>query len=193
MREHFKPVFVAERRGPVVSAQDAVTVAEHDFSSCPELDILVVPGGRGTRTEIKNAALLAWVRDVKALHKLSVCTGAALLAVTGLLAGKRATTNKLAFDWVASLTEDAASAPIAPAAVTEQPSGTQWVREARYIDGGDGIWTAAGVSAGMDMALAFIASVRGQAQAEEAARFAEYSGNWQDGADDPWGRRIARH
>lgn len=61
-------------------------------------------GGRGSRAEIKNAALVSWVRDVRAQHKLSVCTGAALLAVAGLLQGRRATTNKLAFDWVASLT-----------------------------------------------------------------------------------------
>lgn len=84
----------------------------HSVSSLP--DSWPRAGGRGTRAEIQNAALVSWLRDVRAQHKLSVCTGAALLAVAGLLQGRRATTNKLAFDWVASLTA-AARAPGASA------------------------------------------------------------------------------
>jgi putative intracellular protease/amidase len=68
----------------------------------PACGALRAAGGTGTRAEINNAALVAWVRDVPATHKLSVCTGAALLAVAGLLQGRRATTNKLSFDWVVS-------------------------------------------------------------------------------------------
>ena len=95
-----------------------------------------------------------------------------MLAKAGLLDGKRATTNKLAFDWVAS-----------------QGPKVDWQRKARWVEDGKFI-TSSGVSAGTDMALALIARLCGIDQAREAAHWAEYVWN-EDSRDDPFARAGA--
>jgi len=97
----------------------------------------------------------------------TVCTGAALLARTGLLDNRPATSNKMAWDWV-----------------TQQGPGVPWVRQARWVDDED-IVSSSGVSAGIDMALALIARLHDRATAENAARVMEYVWN-DDPSNDPF-------
>ena len=135
-------------------------------STTVHLDLILIPGGIGTRKEISNQALLDWlkVRAEKAEVVTTVCTGTAILAHTGLLDGRRATTNKRAFKWVA-----------------EQSARVNWVREARWIEDGK-FATSSGVSAGIDMALAVMARLYGAQTAEAIAIAMEYEwhrdANW---------------
>jgi transcriptional regulator GlxA family with amidase domain len=126
------------------------------FNDCPPLDYLLVPGGQGTRSEVNNPALVSFVvrqaAGCKAL--LSVCTGSFILHAAGLLSGKRATTHWGSLDRLRALGD---------VAVVEQ----------RYVRDGD-VWTSAGVSAGMDLMLAFIASVAGDEAAGKVQYAAEY-------------------
>lgn len=160
---------VAETAGPVASTQGPRVAVDILTGDSTKFDILLVPGGAGVRHEIANQGLLGWLGEAAAEAKIvtSVCTGSALLARAGLLGGLRATTNKRAFDWVASL---------APA--------TRWQRRARWVEDGRFI-TASGVSAGIDMALAVIARELGPDAARDAALWAEYVPNTDPG-DDPF-------
>jgi putative intracellular protease/amidase len=98
-----KVTTVAQRSGAVTSAQGPKAIADYGFADCPNLDLILIPGGIGTREEISNQLLLDWLkaRAEKAEGVTTVCTGTAILARTGLLDGHRATTNKRAFKWVA--------------------------------------------------------------------------------------------
>lgn len=160
---------VAETAGPVASTQGPRIAVDTLTSAGTKFDILLVPGGAGARHEVENQALLGWLGHAAADARIvtSVCTGSALLARAGLLDGLRATTNKRAFDWVASL---------GPA--------TDWQRRARWVEDGRFI-TASGVSAGIDMALAVIARELGTDAARDAALWAEYLPNT-DPDDDPF-------
>jgi len=88
---------VADRPGLVRSAQGPRVHADHGLEDCPPLDLLLVPGGIGTRTEVDNARLVDWLRarSRELEMAMTVCTGSALLAAAGLLDGRRATTNKM--------------------------------------------------------------------------------------------------
>jgi putative intracellular protease/amidase len=90
-------VTAAEAAGAVKSAQGPRAMADHALADCPPIDVILVPGGIGTRREVHNAPLLEWLRRRAAEAEIvtSVCTGAALLARAGLLDGRRATSNKL--------------------------------------------------------------------------------------------------
>ncbi len=135
-------------------------------------DLLLVPGGPGTRRLVDDGVTLAWLAETapRAAHTLSVCTGSALLARSGVLDGLHATTNKAAFAWVES-----------------QGPQVHWVRQARWVKDGS-FYSSSGVSAGMDMALAVIADLLGRPAAEQAALWAEYS--WHDDpAHDPFAGR----
>ena len=165
----FRVVLVAEQAGPVASAQGPRAVADHGFGDCPRLDVVLVPGGIGTREEAENPALLGWLggRAAEAEVVTSVCTGAALLARAGVLDGRRATTNKAFFQWVA-----------------DQGPNVEWVREARWVEDGK-FATSSGVSAGIDMALAVIARLVGREVSENVARMMEYE--WHtDASVDPF-------
>ena len=98
----FEVLLVAENNAPVVTAGGMKVIPDHTFASCPRLDILVVPGGWGTRRERDNPAMLDWLRlrapEVETLT--SVCTGAMLLGAAGLLDGRRATTHWRSLDWL---------------------------------------------------------------------------------------------
>jgi transcriptional regulator GlxA family with amidase domain len=162
---------VAETAGPAASAQGPSAVAEHCLADCPKLDVILVPGGIGTRRQVHNAALLGWLhqRASEAEIVTSVCTGAALLARAGLLQGRRATTNKFAFPWV-----------------VEQGPEVDWVKQARWVEDGRFV-TSSGVSAGIDMTLAVIARLITREAAEQIAIRMEY--DWhRDPSWDPFAK-----
>ena len=157
----FEIFTVAPASGPVRSRQGQRVVAEYDLHSCPEPEALLVPGGWGTRELVDDEHFIEWLgaRGREASLTMSVCTGAALIARAGLLDGKRATTNKLAFDWVRSHGPE-----------------VEWQTHARWIDEGE-VVTSAGVSAGIDMALSVIARLVGEDRARLLADLAEYEWN----------------
>ncbi len=150
---------VAEKTGPVVSNQRIAAHVDTTIDSNKRFDILFVPGGAGTRTEVNNIKLLEWLVNTsdKAEYTLSVCTGSALLAKARVLDGRRSTTNKAAFSWVA-----------------EQGPNVDWIKEARWVKDGAFI-TSSGVSAGMDMALGAIALMHGRETALQVAKWCEYA------------------
>lgn len=168
-RGRFQTDLVAQKPGTVASAQGVELAAPFALEQCGEPDVLLVPGGAGTRREVGNEALLAWLRAAAARADLvaSVCTGSALLAKAGLLDGRRATSNKIAFDWAAA-----------------QGPCVHWVRSARWVEDGK-FFTSSGISAGMDLTLALIARLAGRETALEAARQAEYLWN-EDRDRDPF-------
>lgn len=167
--DEFNARIIAQGHDPVASTQGprtAVDVTTNNMQCC---DLLLVPGGAGTRTEVHNGELLGWIKSVSAQAEIvmSVCTGSALLAQASVLDGKRATTNKRAFDWVCSQAPEVA-----------------WVRRARWVHDGN-VYTSSGVSAGIDMSLAVISQLLGQETAEQVASWAEYQWN-DDPGNDPF-------
>jgi putative intracellular protease/amidase len=104
LADEFEIRLVAELTGPVACGMGPKTVVDDRFSDGVQCDILLVPGGPGTRREVDNKVLCDWLRGQAEAAELvtSVCTGSAILAAAGLLDGKRATTNKNAFAWATS-------------------------------------------------------------------------------------------
>ncbi len=155
--------------GRVVRSSQGVRVETRPLADLPDDGVLLIPGGMGTRTQVESASLINRLRSL-ALHSrsvLTVCTGAALLARTGLLDGLPATTNKRAFDWV----------------VTQGPR-VLWRKRARWVRA-DRFYTASGVSAGIDMTLGFVADQLGPEIAERIAQGIEYVWN-RDPDEDPF-------
>jgi transcriptional regulator GlxA family with amidase domain len=148
---------IAERPGAVTATGGLQIVPRYDFSDAPPLDVLVVPGGFGTRPLLESGVVLTWIREAagRAAHVCSVCTGSLLLAKAGLLDGRRATTHWGALDRLAQL-----------------DPGITVVHDLRVVD--DGILTSAGVAAGMDMAFHLVERICGRAVAEDTARYVEY-------------------
>jgi transcriptional regulator GlxA family with amidase domain len=148
---------VGQTTEPLRCAKGLTVVPEFSFEDCPPLDVLLVPGGQGTREQVDNPTLMTFVRHQAEQHAqtlMSVCTGAFILHRAGLLLGRRATTH-----W-ASLNR-------------LRESGDVSVVEARWVVDGP-VWTSAGVSAGMDMALAYIEQVSGPITAGKVQMAAEY-------------------
>jgi transcriptional regulator GlxA family with amidase domain len=164
-------VTVAQERGPVRSGQGPAVLAEHGFDDCPPLDLLLIPGGQGTFTEVDNPVLMNWLRSrVPEIETvMTVCTGTSLLARAGLLDGKRATTNKMFFQKVA-----------------DEGPRVEWVKEARWVEDGRFV-TSSGVCAGIDMALAVISRLGGDQLGETLAAATEY--DWhRDSSWDPFAK-----
>jgi len=164
-------VTVAQTRGPVKSGQGPCVVAEYGFADCPALDLLLIPGGVGARSEVENPALLDWLRERAPAAEvfMTVCNGSALPARAGLLDGRRATTNKMFFR-----------------EVVEQGPRVEWVREARWVEDGK-FATSSGVSAGIDMALAVIAKLMSADVSDRLAVATEY--DWHRDANwDPFAK-----
>lgn len=169
--EHFRLVTLGAAPGPVASAQGPLGVIERSLAEPGPVDVLLVPGGIGTRAAARDAELLEFVRRMQPRVEIlaSVCTGSGVLAASGVLDGRRATSNKLAFEWPRSV----------------GPRVT-WVPEARWVVDGN-VVTSGGVAAGMDMALAIIARLLGEAVAEAAALETEYEWH-RDAGWDPFAR-----
>lgn len=149
---------VAREKGPVLARNGLSINPDFDFADAPEAEILVVPGGYGTRREMHDTATLAFVRAQaeKAERVLSVCTGALILACAGLLDGLSATTHRGALHELRA---------VAPA--------TEVLDAARVVDNGR-IVLSAGISAGIDAALHLVADLHGVDQAAETAAYMEY-------------------
>ena len=147
---------VAEKKEVIKCVNGLSIVPDYQFSDCPPLDCLLVPGGIGTRKELGNESLIQFVQQQASACKnvLSVCTGSLILHAAGLLKGKKATTY-----W-SCLSE-------------LQEQGDVRILEERFVRDGK-IWTAAGVSAGIDMALAFIAAQAGDDTAGKVQLYTEY-------------------
>ena len=147
---------VAEFGGEVRCAKGMRVVADYDFDNCPAADIVLVPGGIGTRTEVDNPRLVAFLEGLGAGCEVvtSVCTGAFLLERAGFLAGRRAVTHWASMDRLRAL-------------------GTVEVTETRFVDEGRVI-TAAGVSAGIDMALYLVGRLWGPDLALRVQKGIEY-------------------
>ena len=153
----FEVFTVAATPNPVLATGGLRVIPHRDFASAPRADILVIPGGFGTRRLLEDAPTLDWIRTAAAAAQrvTSVCTGSLLLARAGLLAGRRATTHWGALDLLAQ---------IDPTVRVD--------REARVVE--DGVVSSAGVAAGLDMAFAVVEAVCGRAVADETARYIEY-------------------
>jgi putative intracellular protease/amidase len=165
----FELFSMAEQAGIVKPGEGPPSYAEYTFAEAPDYDILLVPGGFGTRAAVDNEVFLKQLAEAsqRATVTTTVCTGSAILARTGLLDGRPATSNKLAWDWV-----------------VQQGPRVTWMRKARWVDAGN-IITSSGVSAGIDMALSVIARLHGRDLAQSSARNMEY--RWHDdAADDPF-------
>jgi transcriptional regulator GlxA family with amidase domain len=165
----FHVALVAERPEPVKLRNDFRLVPHYTLETAPPTDLLVVPGGFGTRRELENGRLLEWLRwrAREAELVLSVCTGSLLLGKAGLLDGLQVTTHHGALDLLGTVAPGARLRP-----------------EARFLDNGKVI-VSAGVSAGIDMALHVVERLLGSELAEEAAVYMEY--HWdrnEEGVED---------
>ncbi|RJQ69978.1 MAG: DJ-1/PfpI family protein [Desulfobacteraceae bacterium] len=169
LKPQIKIITVAERVGPVSSFQGPQTLAEFDFQKCPHLDLILLPGGFGTIQALENQALLSFLKQrvPSAQLSMSVCSGSWILAKAGLLDNRRATSNKFYFKMATQLSDK-----------------VKWVPVARWVEDGP-IFTSSGVSAGMDMSLAVIASLFGKNKALDVAKVTEYVWN-QNPDDDPF-------
>lgn len=167
--ELFDVFLIAEKAEPVLARSGFSVNPRYTLETSPPTDIIVVPGGYGTRAEMDNRTVLEWIarRAPEAEIVLSVCTGSILLAAAGLLDGLSATTHHSAFDLLEAT---------APKARVE--------RTKRLVDNGR-LVLAAGISAGLDMALYVVARLHGADVAEEAARYMEY--DWDEERVAPLG------
>jgi len=154
----FEVLVVAETAEPVVATGGLRVIPDVTIDTCPRLDILVVPGGWGTRAEIKNERMLQWIstraQEVETLT--SVCTGSMMLGTAGLLDGRRATTHWRSLDWM------------------RQSFPTVTVEEKLHVVEDGDVITSAGISAGIDMALRVVARYHGEAIGRATARNMEY-------------------
>ncbi|MFC5799982.1 DJ-1/PfpI family protein [Streptomyces formicae] len=149
-------VFVAEKAGPVRNDQDNLSlVADRSLAEVPAPDIVLVPGGPGSRRALADETLLEWLRtaDATSTWTTSVCTGSLVLAGAGLLKGRRAASHWLSLDLLGRL--------------GAEPTGERVVFDGKYV-------TAAGVSSGIDMALHLIGRIAGHEVAQTIQLLTEY-------------------
>jgi len=149
---------LAREDRPVTCAKGLRVLPDETWETAPPLDVLVYPGGRGTRRELEDEAVLDWIRGLAAGDTVvaSVCTGSLVLAAAGLLDGKPATTHWGSLELLPTLGRKIEVRP-----------------DDRFVDNGN-ILTAAGVSAGIDMALHLVARLHSTERAREVRRYIQY-------------------
>ena len=163
--DHYK-IFFYSLQGGLVKNQHGISIQTHKLEEIKTgVDIFLIPGGPGTRSVVNNAEVIEMVKNIseQSSYVFTVCTGSALLAKTGLLDGRKATSNKRVFDWVVS-----------------NGKNVNWIRQARWMVDGK-FYTSSGVSAGMDMTLGFLNDIHGIDFARKTATHMEY--NWQEDKD----------
>jgi transcriptional regulator GlxA family with amidase domain len=148
---------VAEHPGTIRCAKGLRVLADHTFDDCPPLDVVVVPGGQGTRTEVDNPVLVAWLAAVsaQATWVTSVCTGSLLHWGTGVARGRTVTTH---WNFVETLRAKGDITVV---------DDRRWVVDGNLV-------TAAGVSAGIDMALWLVGQLHGEEHARNVQHWIEY-------------------
>lgn len=169
--EETEIITVAKGREPVPSCHGQRIVVDKTIFEHNEYELLLIPGGDSALLAGEDEEILQWLRDTSANAErvMAVCTGSILLGMTGVLDGRKATTNKMDF---------LNTVHLAP--------HVDWVREARWVEDGK-FFTSSGVSAGMDMALAVMSSLFGMEMAEGLALGCEYE--WQkDSSRDPFAK-----
>ena len=149
---------LAREDRPVTCAKGLRVLPDETWESAPPLDVLVYPGGMGTRRDLQDEAVLDWIRGLAAGDTMiaSVCTGSLVLAAAGLLDGKPATTHWGSLEVLPTLGHDIEVRP-----------------DDRFVDNGS-VLTAAGVSAGIDMALHLVARLQSTERAREVRRYIQY-------------------
>lgn len=150
-------VTVAEKESAIRCANGLRVIADHSFATVPKLDMLLIPGGYGTRKLVSDDRTLEWIRGAAKTCRwvASICTGARLLAQAGLVAGRRMTTHSQFLDELA------------------QRSDIQVVRGERYVADGKYV-SSAGISAGIDMSLWLVGQVFGEELAHRTRAYMEY-------------------
>lgn len=156
----FNVFTISEKLDPVYAANNLCVNAKYSIDNCPELDILIIPGGQGARREINNKTILDWIKSnyPRLELLLTVCTGSAIVGKCGLLNGMTVTTHHAALDLLRKAAPDA-----------------KVVSGKRYIDNGK-IITSGGVSSGIDMSLYVIGKLLGEETVQKTIDLMEY--NW---------------
>jgi transcriptional regulator GlxA family with amidase domain len=154
--EPLKALLIAEKAGPVRCAKGMRVLPDAAFADAPPLDLVLVPGGMGTRREANNQGMLAWLREIapRCRFVTSVCTGALLLHEAGISRGRRVATH---FNFVEQL----------------RARGANVLTNVRYVEDGNLI-SAAGVSAGIDMSLWLVGQLVDPKFARKVQRWIEY-------------------
>ncbi len=170
MKDHFSPHFYSSEGGIVMSSQDVPVMTAPMLGADAGGHILLVPGGAGVVSLIRNEEYIRKLRMLaqSAEYVFTVCTGSILFSKTGLLDGKRATSNKRLFSW----------------AQNESPA-VRWAKKARWVKDGN-IYTSSGVSAGIDMTLAFVSDLIGPEAAKRQSIEIEYLWNGDPDSDPFW-------
>lgn len=171
MTKDIQVITVAKTSDPVPSVHGQKIMVDRTFEEKNDYDLLLIPGGDAGLAVGEDQEVLDWIRaaSAQAERVMAVCTGTILLGMTGLLDGRKATTNKLDFTQTVHL---------AP--------GVEWIKQARWVEDGK-FYTSSGVSAGMDMALAVIADLCGLDVARSTAVSCEYT--WHEDANwDPFAK-----
>jgi transcriptional regulator GlxA family with amidase domain len=150
-------ITIAPTREPIRAAKGLRIIPDHSFDDAPPLDVVLVPGGQGTRREVNNPVVIDWLRKVGAQCSwvTSVCTGALLLHEAGFAKNKRITTH---WGYIE---------PMRARGNVEVLENIRYVRDGNLV-------TAAGVSAGIDMALWLVGQIHGVQTARQVQRFIEY-------------------
>jgi transcriptional regulator GlxA family with amidase domain len=148
-------VLIAEGMDPVRCSKGMRVLPDHTTAEHPELDVLLVPGGMGTRREVSNPALMGWIGATRARWITSVCTGALLLHEAGHAKGRRVATHHASEDSL------------------EARGDVTVVRDARYVVDGN-LVTSQGVSAGIDMALWLVGRLHGRDHSRVVRRYIQY-------------------
>ncbi len=164
-------ITVAKGHSPVPSVHGQRIVVDKTIAEKNDYDLLFIPGGDAALGEAEDIELMTWISEASANAEcvMAVCTGSVLLGMTGVLDGRKATTNKLDFT---------KTIPLAPK--------VDWVKEARWVEDGK-FFTSSGVSAGMDMALAVMANLHGMELADKLALCCEYEWH-KDAGRDPFAK-----
>jgi transcriptional regulator GlxA family with amidase domain len=153
---NWEVAFVGRERGEVRTDVGSLGLTvDHDFAERPEADVLLIPGGEGNRALMEDTEVLDWVRGIHAGSRwtTSVCTGSLVLGAAGLLEGKRATGHWMYLEPLRAFGAD--------------PVGGRWVEDGKIL-------TAAGVSAGIDMALHLVGLEQGPTLAQAIQLAIEY-------------------